>query len=52
MKPGRDLLGGMDAITLTADFVSHSVDAWRCPDCGTVLIPGKMGPAGLTRRSS
>ena len=46
MKPGRDLLGGMDAITLTADFVSHSVDAWRCPDCGTVLILGKMGPAG------
>jgi hypothetical protein len=46
VKPGRDLLGGMDAITLPDDFVSHSVDAWRCPDCGTTIIPDKMGPAG------
>jgi len=46
VKPGRDVLGGMDAITLTDDFVSRSVNARRCPHCGTVLIPGKMGPAG------
>jgi hypothetical protein len=29
VKPGRDLLGGMDAITLTDDFVSHSVRAFK-----------------------
>ncbi len=36
----------MDAITLTDDFVSHSADGWRGPGCGTVLIPGEIGPAG------
>jgi hypothetical protein len=29
VKPGRDLLGGMDAITPTEDFVSYGVRAFK-----------------------
>ena len=38
-KPQRDILGDLGGITLTSGFFNQSVDAWRCPACGTVVIP-------------
>lgn len=38
-KPQRDVLGDLGGITLTSGVFNHSVDAWRCPACGTVVIP-------------
>jgi hypothetical protein len=32
-------LGDLTGIQLTTGFFNHSVAAWRCNECGTVLIP-------------
>ncbi len=38
-KPQRDILGDLGGIRLSSGVCNHSVDAWRCAKCGTVLIP-------------
>jgi predicted RNA-binding Zn-ribbon protein involved in translation (DUF1610 family) len=38
-KERRDALGDLGGVTLTDGVFTHSVAAWRCPACGTVLIP-------------
>ena len=38
-KPSLGILGDLTGIPLTTGIFNHSVDAWRCPECGTVLIP-------------
>ena len=39
-KPSRNLLGDLGGVLLTRGFFNHSVDALRCDECGTVVIPG------------
>lgn len=39
-EAARDVLGDLGGVTLTSGVFNHSVDAWRCPACGTVVIPG------------
>ena len=40
-KQGRGLGGDLGGIPLTTGFFNHSVDAFRCDECGTVVIPGQ-----------
>lgn len=38
-KAAVDVLGDLGGITLTDGVFNHSASAYRCPECGTVLIP-------------
>ena len=40
-KPRGDLLGDLTGALLTHGFFNHSADAFRCPVCGLVIVPGR-----------
>jgi ribosomal protein S27E len=44
-KESKGILGDLGGIPLTTGVFNHSVDALRCPSCGTVVIPGNR-PGG------
>lgn len=39
-KNRRSTAGDLGGIRLTKGFFNHSVEAWHCPSCATVVIPG------------
>ena len=40
-KPRGDLLGDLTGALLTHGFFNHSAEAFRCPQCGLVIVPGR-----------
>jgi transposase-like protein len=40
-KRARGLLGDLSGIRITSGLLSHSAQAWRCEDCGTVVVPAR-----------
>ncbi|MEV0971439.1 hypothetical protein [Microtetraspora glauca] len=41
-KSSQDMVGDLGGILLTSGFFNHSADAFRCSECGTVVIPGTV----------
>jgi hypothetical protein len=39
-KAQRSIMGDIGGTLLTTGIFNHSVQALRCPECGTVVIPG------------
>jgi uncharacterized Zn finger protein len=35
------LLGDLSGIAITSGLFNHSAQAWRCEECGTVVVPGR-----------
>jgi Domain of unknown function (DUF6487) len=39
-KEAYGALGDLSGIPITSGVLNHSAEAWRCEECGTVVVPG------------